>query len=236
MNISTTKITGSLNKLMTGAFLMMSTLFLSSCSTKDTPAPDTAIVRFVNAVAGPGTYNVYLNDIQRNTQGALASGGASVYIGVKTGDNEIKFTTASSTISLITKKVYFENNKAYSHFLIGKPDTLNYLTINDERVEGLADKALIRFINLSPDAGLLDLGIKDGAILINDKNYKSASAYKEAEAKTITLQVKDKAGVVKSELANTELKAGRLYTIMSIGMMTPTGDDQKASIKIITNP
>lgn len=234
MNLSTIKITGSLNKLMTGAFFMMGTLFLSACSTKEQAVPEAASLMLVNTSPTLATYNIYLNNTPAN-QGAVPFGGALPYLRVNTGEYAVKFTTASSSESLITKKVSFENNKAYSLFLIGKPDSLDYLVINDQLATAPTDKAAIRFINLSPDAGALNLSIKDGATLVSDKTYKTSSAFSEVEAKTVTLQIKDAAGVVKSELAATELKAGRIYTIMSIGMLTPTELQQKAIVKVINN-
>lgn len=235
MILSTRKITGNLTKIMTGALFTLSSLFLSSCSTKETPVPESASLMMVNTSPTPATYNIYVNNSPAN-QGAVPFGGALPYLRVATGDLSIKFTTASSTESLITKKVYTENNRAYSLFLIGKDDKLDYLVIKDEITQAPKEKALIRFINLSPDAGALDLGVKDGAILISDKAYKVNSAFMEVEAKTQTLQIKDKAtGLVKSELKDAEIKAGGIYTILSIGMMVPTGLEQKAVAKLITN-
>lgn len=235
MNLSTIKITGSLNKLMTGTLVAMSVLFLSSCSTKEAPTPEVAAVMFVNTSPTPATYNIYVNGGQANT-GALPFGGAMPYSRIAPGEHSIKFTTASSTESLITKKVAMENNKSYSLFLIGKDDKLDYLVINDEIAKRPTDKAMIRFINLSPDAAALDLGVKDGAILIGDKAYKANSTFIEVEAKKQTLQIKDKAtGQMKSELVDAEFKAGGIYTILSIGMLTPTGLEQKAIVKLINH-
>ncbi|WP_316820977.1 DUF4397 domain-containing protein [Pedobacter gandavensis] len=235
MNLSTKKFTGSLNQLMTGALLSMSTLFLTACSTKEAPVPESASIMLVNTSATPATYNIYVNNGLAN-QAALPFGGALPYLRLNTGEQSIKFTTASSSESLITKKVTLENNKLYSLFLIGKSSNLDYLVINDEISKRPADKAMIRFINLSEDAAALDLSVKEGAVLVGDKAYKASSSFVEVEAKKYILQIKDKAsGLVKSELEETELKAGSVYTIMSLGMMNPTGLEQKAIIKLINN-
>lgn len=235
MTLFTFRITGNLSKLITGALFTLSSLVLSSCSTKETPIPESASLMMVNTSPTPATYNIYVNNAPANS-GAIPFGGALPYLKVNTGEQSIKFTTASSTESLITKKVNIENNRAYSLFLIGKEDKLDYLVIRDEIAQAPKEKALIRFINLSPDAGVLNLAIKEGAVLISDKAYKENSAFIEVEAKTQTLQIIDKAtGSVKSELINEEIKAGGIYTILSIGMMTPTGLEQKAIAKKITN-
>ncbi|MCX2453474.1 DUF4397 domain-containing protein [Pedobacter sp. PLR] len=234
MNLSTIKITGNLNKLMTGTLLTLSTLFLAACSTKETPTPESASLMLVNTSPTPATYNAYINNGLAN-QGAIPFGGALSYLRLNTGENSVKFTTASSSESLITKKVTLENNKAYSLFLIGKEDKLDYLVINDIITKMPTDKASIRFINLSPDAGALDLVIKDGAILVGDKTYQASSDFIEVEAKKQTLQIKEKGtGLVISELADADLKAGNIYTILSIGMVTPTGLEQKAITKLIS--
>lgn len=220
---------------MTGALLTMTTLFLSSCSTKEVPVPESASLMLVNTSATPATYNIYVNNGLAN-QAALPFAGALPYLRLTTGEHSVKFTTASSTESLITKKVTLENNKFYSLFLIGKDKDLDYLVTTDEVTKRPTDKAMIRFINLSEDAAALDLGVKEGAILISDKIYKASSSFVEVEAKKYILQIKDKAtGAVKSELEETELKAGSIYTILSVGMMNPTGLEQKAIVKLINN-
>ncbi|WP_316752388.1 DUF4397 domain-containing protein [Pedobacter gandavensis] len=235
MNLSTIKITGNLNKLMTGALLTASTVFLSACSTKEVPVPEAASLMVVNTSPTPATFNAYINNGLMN-QAAIPFGGALGYLRVNIGESAIKFTTASSSESLITKKITMENNKAYSLFLVGKTEQLDYLVINDVLTKMPTDKAAIRFINLSPDAGLLDLVVKDGATLIGDKAYKTYSDFTEAEAKKQTIQIKDKAtGLVISELVDAEFKAGSIYTILSIGMVKPIDLDQKAATKLISN-
>ncbi|MBB2150423.1 DUF4397 domain-containing protein [Pedobacter gandavensis] len=235
MNLSTIKITGNFNKMMTGALLTMSTLFLTACSTKETPVPESSSMMFVNTSPTPATYNVYVNN-GLASPGALPFGGAMSYLKLNTGEQSIKFTTASSSESLITKKITLENNKAYSLFLIGKEDKLDYLVINDLITKMPVDKAMIRFINLTPDATSLELGIKEGATLIGDKAYKENSDFIDVEAKKLTLQIKEKGtGLVISELVDTEFKAGSIYTILSIGMVTPTGQEQKATAKLVNN-
>jgi hypothetical protein len=209
---------------------------LSSCSTKETPVPESASLMAVNTSPSPATFNAYINGGKITSSGALAFGGAIAYLRLNTGENTVKFTTASSTESLVTKKVILENKKIYSLFLIDKEAKLDFLVANDDVAAAPTTKALIRFINLSPDAPALDLAVKDGAALITDKAYKASSSFIEIEPKKYIFQIKNKTATpVQAELAETEIKAGGIYTLLSIGLVTPTGLDPKITAKLITN-
>lgn len=235
MKIFTRKERTNLYKLSVAALFSISTL-LSSCSTKETPVPESASLMVVNTSPSPATFNAYVNGGKISSSGALAFGGAIAYLRLNTGENTVKFTTASSTESLISKKITLENKKIYSLFLIDKDPKLDFLISNDDVATPPTTKALIRFINLSPDAPALDLAIKDGAALVTDKTYKAVSAFIEIEPKKYIFQIKDKtASPLQAEMAETEIKVGGIYTLLSIGLVNPTGLDPKITAKLITN-
>ncbi|AOM79144.1 DUF4397 domain-containing protein [Pedobacter steynii] len=225
----------NLFRLMTASLFGLSTLMLASCSTKETPVPESSSLMVVNTSASPGTYNVYINGGKANP-GPLPFGGPLPYIRLNTGESTIKFTTAGSTESLVTKKIILEDKKGYSLFLIDKEPKLDILIASDEVSALPTTKALIRFINLSPDAPALDLAVKDGAALVTGKAYKAIGDFIEIEPKKYIFQIKDKtASPLKAELAETEIKAGGIYTVLSIGLVNPTGMDPRIMVKLITN-
>lgn len=241
MRLFTTKTAGKLHTLMAASALTISTLLLSSCSSKDNPIPEQSALMIVNTSPTPATFNVYLDNLKANS-GPLPFGGALPYLKLNPGDHAVKFTTGSSTESLITKTITAENQKAHSLFLIGKTDNtgknvnLDYFFTTDATDAVPSGKALVRFINLSPDATSLILGQKEGTDLFQDQAYKTNSKFIEVEAKKYTFQVKDKASsTVKAEIAETELKAGVVYTVISIGYLNPDGTDQKVTAKLIAN-
>lgn len=222
------------HKLAALSLLTIGALAFQSCSKDPAPTPDSASFTVINTTPTPGTFNIYV-DGNRTNPAALPFGGTLSYFKVSTGDHTIKFTTASSIESIVTKKVTAENTKAYSIILIDKGSNTDFLYITDDLRAPSSGKALLRFINLSPDAPSLDLAVKDvTASLITDKAYKANSTFIEVDAKKYIFQIKDKAtGTVKTTLDETELVAGKIYTVISKGLLAPTGTDQAFGGQVI---
>lgn len=236
MRFFTKPSSGRLNTLMACSLLTIGTVLFSACS-KNTATPEDpniANVTVINTSPTLATFNVYM-DGNRINPAALPFGGAMPYFQLVGGDHSFKFTTASSTESIITKKFTFAQQKIYSLIVVDKADKLDLLLLEDAIVTPATDKARIRFINLSPDAPALDLVVKDATtVLIGDKAYKAASAFIDIEPKTYSFQIKDKAtSAVKATIADTEIKAGRTYTIISRGLLNATGTDQVFSGQVL---
>jgi hypothetical protein len=237
MNLFTKSLSFKFTRLATIGFLAIGSLLVSSCSKDLTPTQEFSFLNITNASPGLGTYNVYVDQAKANP-GALSFGGNIPYISPAPGSHNVKFTTASSTESLIAKDINLEANAAHSLFLVGKPGALDYLVIKDELGNISSDKAFIRFINLSPNAPALDLAVKDGDTIIPDKSYKASSKFTEVEAKTYVFQIKANATgttVPSVDLSSMEFKAGRSYTILAMGLLDHTDIEQAFTGTVITN-
>lgn len=215
--------------------LFATATLLNSCAKDNTTAPAISGLSVVNASPTLATYNVYLNTIKVNAA-ALPFKGTLPYFQITPGANTLKFTTANSTESLLTKVVNMEADKAYSLFLVDKAEKLDGLLIPDDLSASNTDKALVRFINLSPDAGTLVLGQTGGATLTSEQAFKGYSAFLPTEAKTYSLEIMDKTtGSILTKLENVVLTAGKMYTVVAAGMVAPSANDQPLSIQVITN-
>lgn len=212
-------------------------LLFDSCKKDPTPTVDISYVSVVNTSPTTGTFNFYLNQTKVNSMtGALPFGGIVPYIQTAPGDYSAKTTIESNAESLLTKTVSFEKNKIYSLFIIGKSPNLDYLKVTDDiRIPG-TDQALVRFINLSADAGSLNLGIKDGLAVGTDKAYKAAGEFIEVEGKVYTFEIRDKvSGGLKAELKDINIKKGGVYTIIARGLLNPGDTERAFSGQVITN-
>jgi len=239
MNNFTKIIPARLRNTLTCSILAAATFFMQSCSKEAAPAAvDISYLSIVNATPTLGTFNAYVDDIKFTTSGPLSFGSSINYFQRTPGAHTVKFTTASSTDALISKSITLEANKAHSLFLINKSSNMDYLLIPDQLNSATSDKAFVRFINLSPDAPALNLNVKDvETALIADKAFKAVSNFIETEAKFYTFQLKNKstnAAVGENDLT-FELKAGKAYTIMAVGLLTAGDGDQKIQIKVVTN-
>jgi len=215
--------------------ILLLTLLMQSCKNDPAPNPDLSLVSVTNASPTLATYNFYLNQSKVNS-GALPFGGVVPYFRLSPGEFTGKLTTETSTESLLSETLKFETGKIYSLFIIGKATSLDYLVVNDDIKVPAAEKAFVRFINLSPDAPALNLAFKDSVAVATDKAYKAASDFVEVPAKLYTFEIKDKAsGAVKKELKDIDIKKGKVYTIISKGMITPEGTEHAFNGQVITN-
>lgn len=238
MNNFTKIIPTRLRNTLTCSILAAATFFMQSCSKDAAPAVDVSYLSVVNATPTLGTFNAYVDQGKITNAGPLSFGAAVNYFQAAPGAHTVKFTTASSTDALISKSITLEANKAHSLFLINKSPNLDYLVVPDQINSTASDKAFVRFINLSPDASALNLSVKDvETALIADQAYKAASNFIETEAKSYIFQLKNKStGAKLGENDLTfELKAGKTYTLMAVGMVTAGDADQKIQIKVVTN-
>lgn len=217
----------SLNPKRIFAFtaILAGTFMMQSCGKDEVAVTEAASATVVTAVPSFGTNNIYFGSGKFNST-ALPFGGSVSYSRIGTGTQKVKFTTASSTTALIEKDVTFANNTAYTLILTGRPDNLEFLVQTDAISIPAAGKALLRFINLSPDAPSLDVFVKDGASVITDKTYKSSSNYIEVEAKKYIFELKDHStGAVKTTLTETTLAEGKIYTIFAKGLLNNSDED-----------
>lgn len=236
MNKLTISLAKNFKKLGVLALLSVATFFVQSCSKDEVPVQEYAFLNITNTSPTLSTFNIYIDQTRINTQGAVDFGGNSGYMPLIPGTHSIKFTTASSTESLITKSINFEVNSVSSLFLIDRGTNMDFLTIKDELGSLNSTKAFVRFINLSPDAPALNLAVKDGEVIISDKTYKTTSAFIEVEPKSYVLEIKDKAtSATKATLESFEFKAGKSYTVIATGLLAPTQIDRAIGGKIIVN-
>lgn len=236
MNKLTISLAKNFKKLGVLALLSVATFFVQSCSKDEVPVQEYAFLNITNTSPTLSTFNIYIDQTRINTQGAVDFGGNSGYMPLIPGTHSIKFTTASSTESLITKSINFEVNSVSSLFLIDRGTNMDFLTIKDELGSLNSTKAFVRFINLSPDAPALNLAVKDGQVIISDKTYKTTSAFIEVEPKSYVLEIKDKAtSATKATLESFEFKAGKSYTVIATGLLAPTQIERAIGGKIIVN-
>ena len=204
------------------AFVMILITGLTACKTDEETIVPAAFISVFNASPTAATYDVYLNDVKFNTV-ALPFGGGTAYASKPVGSYNIKLTVADRIESVITKSVSLTENKYYSYYFINRPSSLDGLLINDEVGMASADKASVRFINLSPDAPALDLATSTGTSLATDKSFKQYSGFTQIAPGATVLLIKDKvSGATKSTLESFTFVAGGYYTVIARGLVTPT--------------
>ncbi|WP_432709089.1 DUF4397 domain-containing protein [Pedobacter sp.] len=221
------------------SFGLLFTLAFSSCkkdkeTDKTAPESGTSFISIVNASPGLATYNFYMDDVKMNPA-ALPLGGSVPYVQVKSATYASKFTSAGTTESLLSKSITLNSNGTYTYFLTGRAGQLDGILSKDE-IAGVITQGAIRFVNLSPDANALDLVISGGTTVIANQFYKSISAFVALAPAKYTLNVVDKStGQVKTSIPNVEVAAGKYYTVLVRGMVSPSDTEYPLAAQLIVN-
>ena len=211
-------------------------VLFGSCKKENTDTTGVSSVAIINASPTLATYNTYI-DGTKIIAGALPFGGAIPYVQVTAGSHTLKFTAETDPTTLLSKTITVEGNNAYSFFMINRNEDMDGLLISDNSTSSSTEKAFIRFVNLSPDAPALDFLLSNATQnLVTNKSYKEASGFAEIDPGTYSFDVKnDAGGVVMNTLGNSVLEAGKYYTFMSIGLVTPNDVEESFKLQVYTH-
>lgn len=106
------------------------------------------------------------------------------------GERLFKFSESNSLTSLLEKEYELKVDSVYSMFLLEDLGELNVILIDDDWSEPTADKAQIRMINLSPDAGTVSLKIDEVEdLFFEGLAFKTNSEFESLDTKTYNLTV-----------------------------------------------
>lgn len=185
-------------------------------------------VRIINAGPGSASVDVYVNGASSATN--LAFGTATDFFIVPSGDStKIQVTAAGGSLdkALIDDTVTIDQGQAYQYIVTGNPDDLK---LNESRLDltPVANgQSRVRLVNASPDAGSVDLKIKDGDTLFSGVEFRDVTDYRVIDAgSTILDAVKNGESQVLSE-GTVDLKEANVYDIILIGQ------EKDQSLKII---
>lgn len=196
--------------VIAGAGLMIS---IASCKKSDpTPEPvGEARVRYVNAVEGSASQELYVNNDKKTTS-AVSYGNNSDYLVFTSGTNTFASADAGATTA---------NASAQGGVQIGTYLTALYYKTSDgtlalgvfaDDLTTASGKAKVRFVNINGFlANNIAVAVTGGANLIPSVGYASLSNYIQVDAGTkFTLSA---AGVVTAPVVDGALQAGKNYTI-----------------------
>lgn len=214
------------------------TLGLASCSKNDIDNTPIYIsgVSLVHASPTTEKLDVYIDNTRASIDD-FAFGTKMDYLRAYSGDRTITVTKKGSAAKLTTDLIKLEPEFGYSVFVVDKFETIDILTLKDDLTKPAAGKAKIRFVNLSPDGGPLNLAINGVATdLVDNKAFKEFSTFQTIDAaEKVTFNIKNKATtLVEATLADVKIEDGKTYTIYAKGLKANT-DDTKFGAAIFTH-
>ncbi|MBN3583124.1 DUF4397 domain-containing protein [Algoriphagus aestuarii] len=225
-------------KSLVALALIGATIGLTSCFNDDdlNQMPQGAYVLIYQGSPDAPLMDVYANQNKVNDFPLDYSEGIS-YSPFYTGDRLFKFTSTNSLSSLLEKNFTLKIDSVYSLFVVNKVAQLDAVIVQDNWEDPTADEAQLRLVNLSPDAGNVELEISEMEnSLVDNLEFGKASEFEAVSPKVYTLTVKSKSsGETLVTASNIELLGNRVYTLILRGLEESNSQDDKLDLQLITN-
>lgn len=209
-------------------------VILVACK-KDDPKPQQVSgLKVINAFADTASLD-FIIDQTRINNNPFNYNVKSGYLNLYPGSMTIGVAERGGN-KLIASAVYtLAPSKGYSMFILDtvNTDTKKFLLVEDDLSDPEADKAKLRFINLSKDAPALNLGIEGQTsdLFTNKAFYEYTSFASIDPAESVTFNIKENT-TVKTTLPNVKIEKGKIYTIYAKGLESATIDSLKFSADI----
>lgn len=179
-------------------------------------------VSLYNASPNAPALNVVVDDRLINSNAPLEYADYTGYLRFHTGKRTLEFGPYGANNVALDTAVTLENNRAYSIFVVDNYENAEVLVLTDSSAtEPATGKAMIRFVNLSPDAAPLTLKVKDAAGNLTDAQpFKGATAFQEVDAQSYNFEITADGQSVLN-IPNVSLSAGAYKTVLVRGYKTP---------------
>ena len=220
-------------------FALTLTSIFSSCKKDKDPNPQTpkpANLSIIHAAPGTPELSFFVDKVKKNTK-ALPYNTVIEYQSISSGKRELSVTKKDVTDILVKADATLAADKSYSVFVADK--TGNALVfVADDLTAPAADKAKIRFINLSPDAGSLDIAVTGKTeVLLAKKAFKESTDFTNTTevGAEINFEIRENGkATVLATLPKVKIEKGKVYTIYAKGLKAAT-DDTKLGLTVLTN-
>ena len=219
--------------------LMLAAIFITvgSCDLDDGdnyyPNPDVAYGVIANASPDSDDLFFYADSNNINSS-PLNYTDAAGYSNFYTGDRTFSIEDGEGH-QLATVEKTIARGEFISIFAVNNVADIELVVYDDMLENPALNHAMVRFINLSPDAPAIDIN-SDEEIFAEGLEFKQATDFIEIEGGTYTITYTDPADATLYTDTDVTFHSGRIYTIYTKGYVTPpVGSDDTFSTKRMTN-
>jgi hypothetical protein len=133
-------------------------------------------INVVNASAD--TLNFYANGTRLNNTSGIYPASFSYYLHTLAGQQNYEFKKSNNPALLFGLPLNLTDSVYYSLYVYGESASKTFMT-NDSPllVPNGPDTSLVRFVNASPDAGVLNVVVGGDTVVFNNCAFKSSSAF-----------------------------------------------------------
>lgn len=178
-----------------------------------------AYIRFFHALPSEPSVNVDLYVNGRLIAGNLAYLDFTNYLTAYPGSYQVQiFPAGTKENQLLDVRIVLRQNEIYTAAIVGTPEDVGLEVINDTVRSEKTTYARMRFSNLSPNSGSVDIYI-DGTLAVKALEYLELTDYLSLTPGKHTMKVvlTDSGKTVVSH-PNMQLKAGNYYTTYVVGL------------------
>lgn len=216
---------------------ILSLLLLSACL-PDIDAPDLPPAAYVSIYQGapdaPGIQVSANSNIVNNAP--LNYTQWIAYAAFYPGKRDFRFSAFNSATSLLEKELELKADTVYSVFLVEMEDSIDAVMVEDNWAEPTADRAQIRLVNLSPDAGTISMEKSDSTTpVFTGSTFKAITDFEEVTTGNTVLTIKSSEGESLISTGTLELRGNRVYTLILRGLKSETTGEKKLDLQLITN-
>ncbi|WP_161805872.1 DUF4397 domain-containing protein [Pedobacter sp. Hv1] len=218
--------------------LVLTALLLVACKKdKDGGTTPSAKVNLMISSPGATELSLFLNGT-KSTTSALNYNSVVKNLSVTPGTVEFSFKKKDVTEVLDKISANVKSSGTYTLIFADKSPKTAVILVEDDLTSPTAEKAKIRFANLSPDAPALDLYVvgKTDAVVTN-KTFKQVSAFVNIDPGALGFEIKENGKTeVLATLTKFTIEKGKIYTIWARGLKDPAAADAvKLGIEAMTN-
>ncbi len=216
-------------------------LLLSSClkdNSNNNYHPPVAYLSFVQASTDEPPIKFFLDANLVNYWSPIQYGDHFGYITAFAGLRTANFDNAYTLGQLLSDTVRLNQNAYYSLFLANTATHPQKLLLTDTLNKPTAGSALVRFVNLCPDGGPVDLQIKSATTTtIANKSFTGHSGFVSiTPGGAYDLQVTSTGtSTVLASLSGVTLNNGGVYTIWLYGLKNSATQVDNLAIGFMTN-
>lgn len=207
----------------------------AACSKDKYEPQQVAGLAIISAFPDTLSMDFYINQTRVTNVRPLKFNRVIPYQPLFPGSWSLSIAKRNSNRALASERYNLASGIGYSIFVLDtlKTSTKKYLLTEDDLSAPAADKAKVRFINLSKDAPALSLRIngKDTDLFTGKAfyEYTSFSAIDPGESITFNINAGNE---LKTTLPNIKIEKGKIYTIYAKGISTATIDSLKLGAAI----
>lgn len=227
------------SKLFFLAALMLSLIANTGCNKDDTPKPPVkkyGKIALLHAAFGADSINFFIESKKVNSK-MIGYSDSLNYVEILAGEPSIEIKGKDDK-SLAKKSIKIDVNASYSLLVTNSTDgkTFESIQVSDDLTAPKENKAKVRFVHLSPDVTKLNLDTTGEAKVFENIAYKSASPYKELDAKKTTFKIVDsESKAVLGTISELDLVKGKIYTIWVSGLKETTDEKKEVKANIFVN-